>query len=330
MKMKRMFAAATQARVLELFVYTVIGESWYDDGVTPTSVQTAIKNAGAIDKIVVHINSPGGDCFDGTAIHNILRQQNVPVTTIIEGLAASAAFTIAMAGDVIQVCDGAMMMLHNAWTFAMGDSKELRKTADLLDKVSGTMCDVYAKRSGMESAAVQQLMDEETWLSPQEAIDKGFATELLSTTPEKSKESKALAAQFDISKFCSKVPDKLKAGVTIEKQESGDPDGDGDNDSLVTSALNSAADLCSSYQQTLTTAVANYDEESLEAVVADGAILIPTVQAAIAAAQKELDEDEGTGEGAEQVATTVPAAAAIDTAQIEDSNYRERMMLELS
>jgi ATP-dependent Clp protease protease subunit len=96
----------------------------------------------------VHLNSPGGDCFDGTAIHNILRQQNVPVTMIIEGLAGSAAFTIAMAGDVIQVCDGAMMMLHNAWTFAMGDSKELRKTADLLDKVSGTMCDVYAKRSG--------------------------------------------------------------------------------------------------------------------------------------------------------------------------------------
>lgn len=207
---KRMFAAAKKSNELELFVYNTIGEDWYGEGITPQSVANAIKEAGEFSSITVHINSPGGASFDGVAIHNILRQQGVPVNVVVEGLAASAAFTVAMAGDSIKVCDGAMMMLHNAWSFTIGDAKEMRKMADLLDKVSGTMCDVYAKRSGLSAEDVQTLMDAETWLSPQEAVDKGFATEKLETTPEKSKEAAALAAKFDLSKFCAKVPENLK------------------------------------------------------------------------------------------------------------------------
>jgi ATP-dependent Clp protease protease subunit len=230
MKIKRMFAAAKKAEVLELYVYNTIGEDWFGGGVTPDSVQKAIKDAGTFSSITVHLNSPGGDSFDGVAIHNILRQQGVPVNVIVEGLAASAAFTIAEAGDTIAICDGAMMMLHNAWSIAIGDARDMRAQADLLDKVSGTLRDLYAKRSGMGAEQVQQLMDIETWLTADEAVEKGFATEKKDTTPEKSAEAKALSAQYDLKKFCSKVPDTFKA----EEDEGGEPlpeyDPDGDED----------------------------------------------------------------------------------------------------
>jgi ATP-dependent Clp protease, protease subunit len=305
--LKRMFSAAKAQSVLDLYIYDAIGEDWYGDGISPTTVQQAIKDAGTIESIVVHINSPGGYAFDGTAIHNILRQQNVPVTVIVEGLAASAAFTVAMAGDAIQACDGAMMMLHNAWSFAIGDAKEMRKQADLLDKLSGTMCDLYAKRSGLSSEEVQLMMDNETWLNPQDCVDKGFATAILSTTPEKQEAAKGLAAKFDLSKFCSKLPETLKASVTIEKSSSTDPDGDGDDDSVIVDALNKAAELCQPFVGELQTAAADLDEGALKSVVADGNILIPTIQAAIAAAEKELGDDqasEAEPEGDEEMAST--------------------------
>lgn len=212
-KIKRMFAAAKKATALELFVYDQIGADWYGGGITPQSVTDAIKQAGEFDSITVHINSPGGSSFDGVAIHNILRQQGVPVNVVVEGLAASAAFTIAMAGDTIGVCDAAMLMLHNAWSFEAGDADALRKMADLLDKVSGTMRDMYAKRSGLSADDVAALMDAETWLTAEEAVAKGFATENISTTPEKDKEAAALAAQFNLKKFCGNVPEKLKADI---------------------------------------------------------------------------------------------------------------------
>ena len=210
---KRMFAAKKQASVLELFIYGEIGEDWFGGGITPQSIVDAIKQAktdGGFDSITVHLNSPGGCAFDGVAILNVLRQQGVPVNVIVEGLAASAAFTIAMAGDTIQVCDGAMMMLHNAWSIAIGDAREMRSQADILDKVSATMSDVYAKRSGLPAADVTALMTAETWLTPQDAVTAGFADSVLSTTPEKNKEAAALVSQFNLAKMFQHVPETLK------------------------------------------------------------------------------------------------------------------------
>ena len=207
---KRLFAAATNGKELELLVYDVIGPDWMGEGITPKALQQAIKDAGAFDSITVRLNSPGGDEFDGTAIYNILRQQGKPVTAIVEGLAASAAFTIAMAGDKIQVCDGAMMMLHNALALVIGHAADMRAMADLLDKASGAMGEIYIKRSGQSAAAVKVMMDAETWLTPDEAVAKGFATERLSTTLDKSAQAQALLAQFDLAKFCANVPEALR------------------------------------------------------------------------------------------------------------------------
>jgi ATP-dependent Clp protease, protease subunit len=204
------FRAAKKAAVLELYVYNVIGDDW-GGGITSKDVQTAIKTAGKIDSINVHVNSPGGDCFEGVAIHNIIRQAGVPVNVIVEGLAASAAFTVSMCGDTIQACDGVMMMLHNAWCFASGYASDLRKIADLCEKTSTGMAEMYAKRSGLAVADVQTLMDAETWLSADESVAKGFATEKLDTTPEQATAAKALIAQFDLGRFGNRVPESIRA-----------------------------------------------------------------------------------------------------------------------
>lgn len=207
----RFFSAAKKSTALELYVYDIIGADWYGDGVTAKNVQQAIKDAGDFDSITLHINSPGGDSFEGIAIHNIIRQQKVPVTVIVEGLAASAAFTIAMSGDTIKIGEAGMMMLHNAWMIAIGNAAQLRKSADLLDKHDGTLQEMYSKRSGQSIDDVKSLCDAETWLTADEAIERGFADEKLETTPEKDKEAKARAAAFDLSGVCAKVPDALKA-----------------------------------------------------------------------------------------------------------------------
>ncbi len=210
MRNQRIFSSKTSG-VLELLVYSEIGENWMTgEGVTAQGVKDALKGAGNFKSITVRLNSPGGSSFEGVTIHNILRQQHVPVEVIVEGLAASAAFTIAMAGDTIKVCDGAMMMFHNAWSVAAGDADELRRMGTLLDQVSGTLRDIYAKRSGLGASKVASMMDAETWMTPQDAVDNGFATECLSTTPAKARAAAAIAAHYDLAKFCRQKPAQIK------------------------------------------------------------------------------------------------------------------------
>jgi ATP-dependent Clp protease protease subunit len=206
----RIFSATKTNNVLEILIYSEIGEDWNGNGVSPKTVQDAMKAAGNFNRVVVRLNSPGGSSFDGVAIHNMLRQQKVPVDVIVEGLAASAAFTIAMAGDTIRVCDGTMMMLHNAWSIALGDATELRRVGALLDQVSGTLRDIYVKRSGLGVAEITSMMTAETWLTPEDAVKNGFATERLSTTPAKARAAAAIAAHYDLAKFCRRKPAELK------------------------------------------------------------------------------------------------------------------------
>jgi len=159
------------------------------------------------------------------------------VNVIVEGLAASAAFTVSMAGDTIQVGEAGMLMLHNASCFAYGYASDLRKTADLLDKHSGSIADMYAKRSGLDLADVQTLMDAETWLTADEAIEKGFADSKLETTPEKNSQARALAASFNLERFCSKIPDALKSSLKNAKNPKSD-------DSDTTSGCTCTCDPC--------------------------------------------------------------------------------------
>jgi ATP-dependent Clp endopeptidase proteolytic subunit ClpP len=203
---RRIFAAAKKNDELELLVYDSIGESWWGGGVTAEAVKQKLNEAGDVSKITLRINSPGGDVFEASAIYSVLTQHKATVECYVDGLAASAAFTIAMAGDKVHISESAMMMCHNALGMCMGNGNDMREMAGLLDKVSGTMRDIYSQKSGMKADDVQALMDAETWMTAAEAVKYGFADDVVKRDPEDDESAKALAASWDLSKIKSSNP----------------------------------------------------------------------------------------------------------------------------
>lgn len=196
----RAFAAAGDV-LIEM--YGDIGESFFGDGITTQQVADALKTPH--DSITVRLNSPGGDAFVGVAIYNLLKSDGAPVRCIVDGLAASAASLVAMAGNVIEMGTGTMMMIHPAMLMTYGTSVDMRNAADVLEKASGAMSDIYAERSGQERAKVLDMMYAETWMSPQEAIDLGFATALVT----EESQAASVAAAYDLRVY-AKTPDALK------------------------------------------------------------------------------------------------------------------------
>lgn len=181
----------------EILIYEEIGASFWGGGVDPKQFALDLKAMGDIKILNVRLNSPGGDVFDGVTIYNQLVNHSATVNVYVDGLAASAASLVAMAGDTIYMADNAMMMIHNAWGAIAGDSNDLRTFADTLQKVSETMCGTYAKRSGMKAADVQKYMDKTTWFNAQECVDEGLADEIAQPT-DANASAKVI---FDLSHF---------------------------------------------------------------------------------------------------------------------------------
>ena len=183
-------------------VMDVIGESWDGYGITARRVGALLRNAG--DRaIVVNINSPGGDVFEGLAIYNLLRGHAGEVTVRVVGLAASAASVIAMAGDRVEIARAGFLMIHNTWVFAIGDRHDLTTVAGQLGAFDEVMAELYALRTKMDVDEIGKLMDRETWISGRAAIDQGFADELLSADAiEASESAKAKAGEVKaVSEF---------------------------------------------------------------------------------------------------------------------------------
>lgn len=194
---------------LELDIYDVIGEGWFFDGVTAKNVRSKLRAAGDVKLIKVRINSGGGDVFDGLAIYNLLAQHSARVEVDIDGLAASMASVIAMAGDEVRMGASAFMMIHNPWTVAVGESSEMREAADLLDKMQGSLADAYVARTGIAKDDVLAMMNAETWFSSAEAVAKGFADKVVST---KKAQKKAAATAFAALRIedCLNAPDQVR------------------------------------------------------------------------------------------------------------------------
>lgn len=172
--------AAAQTSDNTISVYDVIGsDPWTGEGVTAKRIAGALRSIGARTDVVVNINSPGGDMFEGLAIYNLLREHEGKVTVKVLGLAASAASIIAMAGDEVQVARSGFLMIHNAWVVSIGNRHDLRDVADTLEPFDRAMADIYATRSGADRKAVQKLMDAETWMGGSDAVEQGFADALL-------------------------------------------------------------------------------------------------------------------------------------------------------
>lgn len=156
---------------------TIAEESWFDDDVTPAMFKSELL-AGEGD-ITVWINSPGGDCVAASQIYSMLMDYKGAVTVKIDGIAASAASVIAMAGTTVLMAPTALMMVHNPLTVAMGDSEEMKKAIALLDEVKESIINAYEIKTGLSRARLSHLMDAETWLSAHKAVELGFADDLL-------------------------------------------------------------------------------------------------------------------------------------------------------
>jgi ATP-dependent Clp endopeptidase proteolytic subunit ClpP len=170
------FKASADGASGDLLIYGDISDvSWWEDDVTPSNFARELKDLGDISTLNVYINSYGGDAFAGQAIHSQLKRHKAQVNVYIDGIAASAASIIAMAGDKVIMPKNAMLMIHNPWTFAYGYSSDLRKTADMLDKIRDTLVNVYEDKTGLEQDKIIELLDAETWLTAEEAKEMGFA-----------------------------------------------------------------------------------------------------------------------------------------------------------
>lgn len=169
---------AAQSGDNSISIYDSIGENWEGTGVTAKRISAALRSIGEKD-VVVNINSPGGDFFEGVAIYNLLREHPGKVTVRIVGLAASAASVIAMAGDEILMGDGAFLMIHNAWAVAIGNRHDMADAAKLLEPFDAAMAAVYAARTGITASEAARMMDDETWIGAAQAVDDGFADGLL-------------------------------------------------------------------------------------------------------------------------------------------------------
>lgn len=168
--------AASSANTIS--VLDVIGEDYWGEGVTAKRISGALRAIGNND-VVVNINSPGGDMFEGLAIYNLLRAHSGKVTVNILGIAASAASIIAMAGDEIHMGRGAFLMIHNCWSIGVGNRHDFAKLAADLEPFDKSMADIYVARSGQSESVVSKMMDDETYIASSDAIAKGFADGLL-------------------------------------------------------------------------------------------------------------------------------------------------------
>lgn len=160
----------------ELIIDGVIAsESWFDDEVTPKEFREELSRHSG--NITVRINSPGGDVFAGVAIYNMLAEHSGEVTVKVDGLAASIASLIAMAGDKIVMLPGSMMMVHQPWTFAAGNADDLEEVIESLKKIGESMTPIYATRTGLSEERVNELLKAETWMTANDAVELGFADE---------------------------------------------------------------------------------------------------------------------------------------------------------
>nr|DAS93010.1 MAG TPA: Putative ATP dependent Clp protease [Caudoviricetes sp.]DAY08858.1 MAG TPA: Putative ATP dependent Clp protease [Caudoviricetes sp.] len=164
----------------EIFIYSDIGYDWWEDKSTAQLFAEELKNLGDVSSIDLHINSNGGDVFDGQAIHTLIKNHKGFVTAYIDGLAASIATVIAMGADKVIMPKNAMMMIHNAWTGLYGNANDLRKMADDLDHINDTIVHTYLAKvkDKTDEATIRDLMNKESWLNAEECLSLGLCDEV--------------------------------------------------------------------------------------------------------------------------------------------------------
>ena len=157
--------------------------------------------------INLRINSLGGDVFNGMAIYNVIKKREAKTTVYIEGIAASIATIIALGADEVVMSENSLFMIHNAWGGTMGDAKDMRKSAETLEKISTELTEIYMKKTGLSYDVVSNMMDEETWLNSEEAYELGFVDTI--------SDAIKIAAKYDVSKFKNITNEQIQNKLNI-------------------------------------------------------------------------------------------------------------------
>ncbi|MBK5028043.1 head maturation protease, ClpP-related [Enterococcus faecium] len=214
--MKKFWECKQSANQDEADIY-IFGEitsfKWDESDTTASSFQKDLKELGDVKKINLHVNSPGGSVFEGIAIGNMLKQHKAYVTAYVDALAASIASVIVVSCDKVIMPENSMMMIHNPWSFAIGNANELRKQADDLDRIAESSVVTYLAKAGdkLTEEKIKQIMDEETWLSAREAFDYGLCDIVESSNQIASSISEKLFNNYQ------RVPEQLLE-ITQESQ----------------------------------------------------------------------------------------------------------------
>ncbi len=200
------------ANNVEIDIFDDIDSSgWW--GMSAKDLKAKLDEAGKVDQITLNINSPGGEVVEGFAIYNLLKRNSAKIIVNIDGMCASIASVIAMSADEINIADNAFFMIHNPWTYAMGESEDLRKTADIMDKMADGIISAYQNHVDLSAEEIKELMNAETWYQGQEAVDAGFAHNVYNAP--------AIAASVNVANFAN-VPEKYKnqiKKITNKKQK---------------------------------------------------------------------------------------------------------------
>jgi ATP-dependent Clp protease protease subunit len=202
------FRAQADGKSLALEIYDVIGADMFGQGITAAMVKATL-DQDDYSAIQVNLNSPGGDAFEGVAIYNVLKNSGKPVSVVVDGVAASAASIVAMAGDTITMGEGTMLMIHEAMAMCAGFADDFRQVADTLDTVSASIADIYVSRTKNSKRDVLAMMKAETWMGAKEAVENGFATAIAGKGKVKN--------SFDLSGY-KNTPEALLKAPEVEEQ----------------------------------------------------------------------------------------------------------------
>ena len=214
--MKKFWEVKQSANKEEADIYIfgeIVSYKWDDTDTTAASFQKDLKELGEVNQINLHINSPGGSVFEGIAIGNMLKQHKAHVTAHVDALAASIASVMVASCDKVVMPENSMLMIHNPWTFSIGNAKELRKQADDLDKIAESSVVTYLSKASdkLSEEKIKQIMDEETWLSAAEAYEYGLCDAVESANQMAASISEKLFEAY------KNVPTKLLQPVQKER-----------------------------------------------------------------------------------------------------------------
>ena len=270
---------------IEIKLYDTIG-GW---GITALALAEQIPSDA--QAVTVRINSPGGDVADGLAMYHYLKDHPARITTVVDGYAASAASVVMLAGDEVRVHRSSIVMLHNPWTVAVGNADELRHTADVLDVHGKALLDIYKAKTGMDEADIADLMDGETWMRGEAAVEYGLADSLIEDEQEPQERAAAHVA------FAAMI-ENIKEGNELMSRQYTRKEIEAERDGLKAEV------------GTLTARVTELETASVAELA--------TVQESLATAQADLTARDETITGLTDQVATLQAGTEGLTQQVED------------